>query len=420
MLASMHSLSSIVGGSKVWSISELNRYVRNLIEADYRLQEIWVRGEVSNLSRPASGHLYFTLKDPDARLGCVMWKPQVARASVIPAEGDAIEVHGYLGVYEAGGRYQLYADSIRRAGEGELYRAFLELKGRLEQEGLFEPARKRPLPQYPRKIGVVTSVSGAALQDILDVLERRFPLAEVLHAPSSVQGAEAPKELRRGLAAVQRAGANVVLLVRGGGSLEDLAAFNDEALARSIAVSPVPVVTGVGHETDFTIADFVADVRAPTPSVAAEIATPDRGQLQVEVGGLRRSLELFLGNQLEQHLRGLDALNARLVSLSPQTRLRNERQRMDEIDRRRITALSAEIRLRRSRLEGLISTLGAVGPATILARGYAIVKDEKGEIIRSLTEVEIGQQVAVRLKDGRFEAEVSSVESGGQEDAPEL
>jgi exodeoxyribonuclease VII large subunit len=405
----MYSLSSLAGGSEVWSVSEINRYVRGLIEADYRLQDIWVRGEVSNVSKPASGHLYFTLKDSDASLGCVMWKAQIARSGVLPQDGDLLEVRGHLGVYEAGGQYQLYADAVRRAGEGDLYRAFIELKTKLEAEGLFDEARKRALPSLPKRIGVVTSASGAALQDVLDVLARRYPLAHVLHAPSRVQGAQAAAELRRALIAVQKADADVILLVRGGGSIEDLAAFNDEALARALAASSIPIVSGVGHETDFTIADFVADVRAPTPSAAAEIATPDRDQLLADVGGLGRALELLLSNSLDGCRRELIGMNARLVSLSPRSRLANERQRLDETDRRRLSTMSAEIRLRRSRLEGLVKTLGAVGPGSILARGYAIVRNEKDEVIRSLSQLEIGQGVNVRLEEGGFGAEVKSI-----------
>ena len=248
---------------RVYSVSEINRHVRALLEEDLLLQEVWVSGEVSNLSRPASGHLYFTLKDSQAALRCVMWRPDVLRLRPLPREGEALEVHGQVSVYEAGGQYQLYADEIRRGGEGALYQEFLQLKERLEAEGLFSPQRKRQLPAWPRRIGVVTSPDAAAWQDVLTVLGRRAPPLEVILAPTAVQGSEAPAGIVRALRAVNRAAhPDVILLVRGGGSIEDLQAFNQEAVARAIAASPAPVISGVGHETDVTIADFVADVRA--------------------------------------------------------------------------------------------------------------------------------------------------------------
>lgn len=411
MLARMPSLFEITGESKIWTVSEINRYVRGVIEADYRLQDVWVRGEISNVSKPASGHLYFTLKDAQGKLSCVMWNAQVARLGPIPTEGDSLEIHGYVSVYEAGGRYQLYADSIRGSGEGELYGSFLELKEKLAAEGLFDADRKRPLPPLPRRVGVVTSATGAALQDVLDVLARRYPLAQVVLGPSPVQGAGAPERLRQALGAVNRAGVEVVLLVRGGGSMEDLAAFNDEGLARSVAASPAPVVSGVGHDTDFTIVDFVADLRAPTPSAAAELATPDRDQLLEQLQARRREMQLLMSTRLEARLRMLAAVEQRLIASSPQAKLDNERQRFDEVDRRLRRSLTAEIRLRRSRLDGLVKTLGAVGPRAVLARGYAIVERQQGDVIRSVSELAAGDQVGVTLHQGRFSARVEATEN---------
>ena len=258
-----------------WTITELTRAVRRLLESDERLQDLWVQGEISNFSRPASGHLYFTLKDSGASLRCVMWKPDAARMKLPLQDGLSIEAHGKIGVYEPGGQYQFYADLIRPAGEGQLYAEFMRLKSLLEVEGLFDPARKRPVPQFPRTIGIVTSPTGAALRDMLNVLRRRLPLAEVVLAASPVQGAEAPHAL---VLALQKLNAvvhpDVILLARGGGSIEDLWAFNYESVVRAVAASAAPVISGVGHETDFTLVDFAADLRAPTPTAAAKLATP--------------------------------------------------------------------------------------------------------------------------------------------------
>jgi exodeoxyribonuclease VII large subunit len=255
--------------SNCLTVTEINRRARMTLESDLLLQDVWVGGEVSGLSRPASGHLYFTLKDSSAAIRCVMWRDSAARVS-IPREGEAVEAHGRISLYEAGGQYQLYADYLQPAGQGELFAEFQRLKAKLEGEGLFDPARKRPIPRWPGRIAVVTSPIGAAWQDVQNVLARRFPIAEVLFAPTTVQGEDAPRRIGAALRRADRAKADVVLLVRGGGSIEDLWAFNDESVVRTITAMQTPVVTGIGHETDFTLADFAADLRAPTPSARSE------------------------------------------------------------------------------------------------------------------------------------------------------
>jgi exodeoxyribonuclease VII large subunit len=275
-----------------WTVSDLTRYLRELLENDFNLQDLWVEGEVSNISRPSSGHLYFTLKDAGASLRCVMWRNAVLRQAYLPGDGEAVEVHGAIGVYEAGGIYQLYADLLRPAGEGALFQEFLRLKARLEAEGLFDPARKRPLPAWPATIGIVTSPTGAALRDMLDTTRRRFPLARVVLAPTPVQGDEAPAGIVSALERLNRlVGPALILLARGGGSIEDLWAFNDERVVRAVVASQAPVITGVGHETDFTLADFAADLRAPTPTAAAELATPDQAELRLDLAAARSRLE---------------------------------------------------------------------------------------------------------------------------------
>jgi len=405
----MSQLSFLAGDSLHFTVTELSRYLRGLIESDYRLGDLTVSGEVSNISRPASGHLYFSLKDADARLRCVMWRSEVARQAFLPTDGQAVEVHGHIGLYEAAGQYQLYADDIRLAGEGDLYRAFLRLREELEAEGLFAPERKRALPAWPRVIGVVTSPAAAALRDVVDVLRRRYPLAEVVLSPTPVQGVEAPAKIVGALQAVNDfAQPDVVLLVRGGGSIEDLAAFNDEDLARAIARSPVPVVSGVGHETDFTIADFVADLRAPTPSAAAEIVSPDRQELAARLTKLRASMAASVRGSLLDLKWNLDQQLTRLRLASPRAQLANARQRVDDMERRMAGALVHDLALKRAEIRRLSATLEAVGPPAVLARGYALVtRQDDGSLVRRQSQVSKQTAIRVRVQDGTFGAQVT-------------
>ncbi len=388
------------------SVSDLTRRVRELLDTDYRLQDVWVSGEASNVSRPASGHLYFTLKDAQASLRCVMWRPDAARLLTPPREGEAVEVHGRVSVYETAGQYQLYADTLRPAGEGLLYQQFLQLKARLEAEGLFAAERKRPLPAWPARIGLVTSPSGAALRDVIHVLRRRFPLAEVTLAPTPVQGDEAAAGIVAALQALNRhVHPDVILLVRGGGSIEDLAAFNDEGVARAIAASPAPVVSGVGHETDFTIADFVADRRAPTPSAAAEIVTPDVIVLTEDVRLARGRLAEALAERLRTQRWAMDELRFRIRLASPRAQVASARQRLDDLGARAQAAMEAGLRLRRAAVGGLAQTLRAVGPAAVLERGYAVVRlKDGGQVVRSRKQAPPGVVLEVRVADGTFPA----------------
>ena len=274
-----------------WSVTDITRYLKDLLESDHNLADIWVQGEISNFSRPRSGHLYFTIKDSSAALKVVMWRSAAARLINMPRDGDAVEVHGKISIYETGGQYQLYADRIRPLGEGALYQEFLRLKDKLEAEGLFDEERKRPIPYRPGVIGIVTSPTGAALRDMLNTLHRRYPLVEVVLAPTPVQGEAAPPGIVESIQALNRfVNPDVILLARGGGSIEDLWAFNDERVARAIASSITPVISGVGHQTDFTISDFVADLRAATPTAAAEMAVPDKADLHVAIEELRQRL----------------------------------------------------------------------------------------------------------------------------------
>jgi exodeoxyribonuclease VII large subunit len=390
-----------------WSVTDLTRYLRDLLESDELLQDVWVTGEVSNFSRPASGHLYFTLKDSTASLRCVMWRNAVLRQTYTPRDGDAIEAHGSISVYELGGQYQLYADVFRPAGEGALYQEFLRLKAKLEAEGLFDPDRKRPIPDKPARIGIVTSPTGAALKDILNTLSRRYPLAEVVLAPTPVQGEDAPAKI---IAAIQNlvkvASPDVIILARGGGSIEDLWAFNDEQVARTIASSPVPVITGVGHETDFTIADFVSDLRAPTPTAAAELATPNQADLRLDLLGLNEHLNRLVQGYTSQLRWVFKDFHNQLEKNSPTNQIQSSSQRVDDLDHRLGAAATHFLQLARIHLTGLSLRMASLSPQTVLERGYAIITNRAGESITRVGQVSPADLLNVQVSDGDFDVRV--------------
>jgi exodeoxyribonuclease VII large subunit len=397
-----------------WSVVDLTRYLRQILEGDLRLQDLWVKGEVSNCSRPSSGHLYFTLKDAGASLRCVMWRTQVTRSAFIPRDGDAVEVHGSIGLYESTGVYQLYADRIIPDGEGFLFQEFVRLKARLEAEGLFSPERKKPVPRWPQQIGVVTSPSGAAWRDILNVIRRRCPHLTVVLAPTQVQGEEAPAGIAAALQSIETwAAPDVVLLARGGGSIEDLWAFNHESVARAVARCRAPVITGIGHETDFTIADFVADLRAPTPTAAAELATPDRYEILAELEEVCRRLKAAGRSILAEPRWSMEQIQRRLSFASPKSRMRSNRQTLDELGRRSAAAMKYDLRLRRTRLAGLAHRLASLDPTAVLKRGFAVLHGPDGEVIKSVNQVQPGWMINARLSDGAFDAKV--IDSEGDE-----
>ncbi len=388
----------------VYTISELTTLVRELIESAEPLQAVRVQGEVSNMKRYSSGHWYFTLKDGGAQLKCVMWRSNAEKQRYKPEDGDQVEARGNIGVYDAQGVYQLYAESLKPVGQGDLYRQFEELKARLDAEGLFDPARKRPLPAFPRQIGVVTSPQAAAFQDIQNVLRRRFPLAQIILSPTPVQGADAPPQIAAALERLnQYTHVDVILLIRGGGSIEDLWAFNDEGVARAVAASRIPVVTGVGHEIDFTMVDFVADQRAPTPSAAAEIATPNLDDLRYTTRALTTALDGLMLTRLTDLQAQVSATSRTLGHLSPVGRIRTLRQRVDDLTERAGTAQSAQLRLHRERLTGQSRALKAANPAAILKRGYAIVRRASdGTPITRAADVQAGDDLHVQFMDGEI------------------
>jgi exodeoxyribonuclease VII large subunit len=442
------------GGRRVLTVSALNREARALLESGF--PSLWVEGELSNVARPSSGHLYFSLKDAGAQVRCAMFRNRNIRLAFAPRDGLQVLVRARVSLYEQRGEFQLIVEHMEPAGDGALRAAFERLKAKLQAEGLFAEARKRPLPVLPRCVGVITSPTGAAVRDVLTVLRRRFPAIRVIVYPVAVQGADAAPQIVRALQrAGERAECDVLFVGRGGGSLEDLWAFNEEAVARAIAACPIPVVAGVGHEVDFTIADFVADRRAPTPSGAAEIIAPDAAEWLQRLAGqaerLRQGLEVALGKKRER----LDWIGHRLQMTHPGQRVRQQAQRIDELEqrlanawahaleRRRTRLVEARSRLRQltpvhriarlgdrvaslerrqhgalertlerlgARLDAAARGLQAVSPLATLDRGYAIVEDQQGRVVRDSLDVRPGERIVARLARGRLSAVVEDRE----------
>ncbi len=388
------------------SVTDLTRYLRQVFDADEILQRVWVSGEISNLSRPSSGHIYFSLKDSNASLRCVIWRSTAMRLTGDLRNGMAVDVQGAVSIYEREGNYQLYVNQVRTSGEGKLYQQFIELRDRLEQEGLFREERKRTLPERPAVIGIVTSSTGAALQDILNTLRGRYTLAQVILAPTAVQGAEAPAEIVRALATVNMRQPDVIILARGGGSLEDLWAFNDERVVRAIIASPAPICSGIGHETDFTLADFAADFRAPTPTGAAVAVTPDRSAMLSDLRALEDELNRALTDKLDSLRYDLSLAAQRLTRESPLRKVRGNRQYLDSIETRLAQSLVTSVRLRRMRHSSLSAQLRSLSPYAILERGYAILYGKDGGQISSVRQAAAGDRITAQLNDGRIEADV--------------
>ena len=396
----------------IMSVKALNNYLRELLETDEVLRDIWVKGEISNYTRASSGHLYFTLKDADAQVKCVMWKGSAFGLRFDPRDGMAVEVHGSMGIYSATGQVQLYVTEMRPAGEGQLFAEFLKLKAKLEAKGLFDDAHKRPLPRFPKHIGIVSSATGAALQDMLHTLERRLPTTRVTLAPSTVQGTEAPASLIRALKALNRIeDLDLILLARGGGSIEDLWCFNNEALAHAIFNSRVPVISGVGHETDFTIADFVADLRAPTPTAAAELASPITvDDLLLTVSEMNSRLNQRISLNLSTLSNAFKLAKSALDRVSPRQRVYNALQRQDELFARLDRAITARLQKLSLHLERESAQLKALSPMAVLARGYAIISDpQTGKVVKQIAQIEPTLPIRIQILDGTFYAEVIDI-----------
>ncbi len=392
------------------TVSQLAEHITNLVRNDLILSDISVSGEISNFVRAKSGHLYFSLKDERATIACVMWRGRAAALVEMPREGQRVIARGHIDFYAPRGNLQFIVHSMTpEGGVGDLYRRFEELKQRLQAEGLFDEARKRPLPIPPQRIAVVTSATGAALRDILRVLRTRWPLADVLVAPALVQGADAPASIIAALYQLYaRNDVDVIILARGGGSIEDLWAFNDEGVARMVAEAPVPVVTGVGHETDFTIADFVADLRAPTPSAAAAAVTPDLAEFRRLLTGYQQRLTELAMTAISDRRRTIERMQAILRQHAPLYRIDQQRLMVDDLTRRLSASLMHRLQRQRMQVEALSQRLAALNPTAVLGRGYAIVQDEHGHVIDRVAKARPGQGVRITVSDGAFRARVES------------
>ena len=393
-----------------FTVTDLNRYIKSLITADEVLSSVVVRGEISNFKAHSSGHLYFTIKDAGAELSAVMFRADAARLPFRPSDGMSVLLYGNVDVYEKSGRVQVYVRTMMSDGVGALAQAYERLKKKLEAEGLFSEERKKPLPAFPERIGVITAPTGAAIRDIINITGRRYPQAQILIYPSLVQGPDAPQNLLAGVEFFNAVEAcDVIILGRGGGSIEDLWAFNDEALVRAVAASRIPVISAVGHETDFTLCDFAADRRAPTPSAAAEIAVPDRAALFLKVGELGTQLARSIEKKRSTAQAALEAKKQTLALLSPEGKLDRNRKELGYRSEAMDRAIAMLLQRDEARLRSSIEQLGALNPLAILQRGYSAVRNEQGRMIGSVEELTTGQTVELMMRNGSALAEIREV-----------
>jgi exodeoxyribonuclease VII large subunit len=401
----------------VLSVAQLSRYLKEVVETDELLQDVWVRGEISGYRIYSSGHCYFTLKDADAQLACVFFKQARLRASAKDLhDGMAIAAGGRVSFYERDGKLQFYVEQVELLGEGVLFARFEQLKARLAAEGLFDAERKRPLPVAPQAIGIVTSLQAAALRDMLRVLRTRYPLAQVVISPTLVQGAEAPAAIVQALDRLNEYGeVDVIIVARGGGSIEELWAFNEEIVARAIARSRIPVISGVGHETDFTIADFVADQRASTPTAAAIVASPDIADWMAEVQSSQQALTLLMEDSLLRSQEKLDRVRRDLERQAPRSQLDRLRQQLDDTTDLLQTQMEHLLTLHGERLKGAALGLHALSPLLTIGRGFAVVRrvDEQ-KIITSVQQVRPGDELEIQVGDGQISARVNERSFGGK------
>ena len=396
---------------KALSVSQLNNYIKTLMECDDVLNYVTLRGEISNFKLHSSGHAYFTLKDERSEIAAVMFRSSATRLDFSPKSGDKVVAYGKVSVYEASGKYQLYVSAMRNDGAGALYAEYLRLLELLRSEGLFDESRKKPIPRFPKKVGIITSPTGAAVRDMINVTGRRFPCADLLICPSAVQGAEAPGELCRALSLLDAAGGcDVIIIGRGGGSAEDLWAFNNEAVVRAVAATETPIISAVGHETDTTLCDFAADMRAPTPSAAAELAVPDRTTLMQSVDELFLRADSTLKGILDRHINAVEDMKKKIMLGSPESRIKLAEERIASGARIVKTRMENILHSRKIMLASAAGKLEAVNPLAVLARGYGVVKGSQGEIVSSVDAVELGSTVHLLVKDGDITATVTDKE----------
>lgn len=397
--------------SKFLTVVQLNEYVKMLMDSNPILKNVWIKGEISNFKNHYStGHFYFSLKDDSALVRAVMFRSSAQNVRFALRDGMKVLVHGRVSAFVRDGQYQIYVDEIAPDGVGSLYLAFEQLKRKLAEQGLFDEARKKRLPRYPERIGIVTSPTGAAIQDMLNILGRRFPCAEIRLYPAQVQGPEAASQLMRGVEYFNETdSADVIIIGRGGGSAEDLWAFNDERLAYCVAASKIPVISAVGHESDFTICDFVADMRAPTPSAAAELAVPDKEELQKHLAGTSAKLASVLSQRIQGYRSNLKYLRESGVLSGAAPLLNEKRMTLLYLVKQLDGDAANAIRNSQNRLASVAARLDALSPLSVLARGYSVATNSEGNAVRCVSDVKQGDEISVRVKDGNINASVISI-----------
>ncbi len=394
---------------QAFSVTEINQYIKNLFIRDRILNGVYIKGEVSNCKYHTSGHIYFTLKDAQGQLACVMFAGQRRGLTFRLEEGQSVIALGSINVYERDGKYQLYANEIVLDGQGILYEKFERLKRALEEEGLFQPAHKKQIPAYPKKVGIVTASTGAAIQDIINIAKRRNPYVQLILYPAQVQGNGAAESVVKGITALDKLGVDTIIVGRGGGSIEDLWAFNEEIVARAIFKCKTPIISAVGHETDITIADFVSDLRAPTPSAAAELAVNDYLAYQSLLREYQRKLLRELQQKLQRYQSKVKELKLRLYYASPAYQIKEKRQFLIEAQQRLQQRMQQRLKERRHRLELYITKLEGLSPLSKLSKGYALVVDEMNKPVQSVQQVENNELLTLSLLDGDITARIETI-----------
>ena len=392
---------------KIYKVHEITQILQGILQSQPILQDLWLEGEISNLGRPASGHVYFTLKDSNSQIQCAIFRSAASRLRFPMQNGDAVLVNGRLSIYDARSQYQIIGERVVPAGVGELQLAFERLKAQLAAEGLFDQVHKKPLPEFPQKIGLITSATGAAIRDILRMLQERYPTVEVLVFPPLVQGDEAAGEIAYAIACMNRQpGIDLLIVGRGGGSIEDLWAFNEEIVARALFASHIPTVSAVGHETDFTIADLVADHRAPTPSAAVENIVPDQEELRLQLAAVRSNLARSITQRIDAVRTQLENIQSRIPATHRIDAINRLRQAIDQLDGRGQRATAQQLQGKRRTWQVAATQLDALSPLATLTRGYSICKDSSGRTVTDAAQVRTGEEVDVRLSRGRLACRV--------------
>ncbi len=396
---------------KIFTVKEITQYIKRKFIEDDTLSNVYVRGEISNFKRTSVGHIYFTLKDKFAEIKCVMFRGDNASLEFQLKDGMGVVVRGSVGVYEKGGVYELYVKEIRKEGLGDLFIEFERLKAALREEGLFEEAYKRAIPRYPERIGIITSPTGAAIRDMLRIIRKRFPCARILFKGVTVQGDEAPHEIVKAIEMMNRVSKagiriDVIILGRGGGSIEELWAFNEEIVARAIFKSDIPIISAVGHEIDFTISDFVADKRAATPSEAAEIVVPDRNELRKTLDSFLHRMKQAISGNIDLYRKRMENIEKSTVFRRPTEGIKQLRQQIDDLNRRLSRNFSYYINMRKNSLEGVYGKLKVLNPISMIGRGYSMCLDREGNVIRSIEDADVGDEIRILLKDGELYSKV--------------